>query len=371
VKDDDLVVGTHGRGIWILDDITPLRQIAGPLGERGSANAPAARDVILFKPQVAYRARWNLNTDTPMPPDEPTAPNPPEGAIINYYLRAAASGPVTLEITGADGKLVRRYSSADDVFTPDPATMTVPPYWFRPLRALPATAGMHRVTWDMHYQPIDAVAPDAKGRLGGPNLPIAAIAYNTVPAPATPWVNPGTFTMTLAVNGQTYSQPIVVKADPRVKTPALALQQVYTLSKASYYGTVDAQNAAREARRLRERIAAVRVQATGAVADSLAALDRTLEAIAPPPPAASGGRGRGSAPGASPDSLTGAGAALAGVMNLLQGADVQPTTVQVNAIAAARATAAKVMARWATIKSVDLAALNTQLKGAGLPALAP
>src|SRR5262249_46659677 len=112
IKDDDLVVGTHGRGIWILDDITPLRQIAELAGATtvtasngGSATASdsrgatpsAERDAILFKPQDAYRVRWNMNTDTPLPPDEPTAPNPPEGAIINYYLRTAPSSPVTLE----------------------------------------------------------------------------------------------------------------------------------------------------------------------------------------------------------------------------------------------------------------------------------
>jgi photosystem II stability/assembly factor-like uncharacterized protein len=360
VKDDDVVAGTHGRGIWILDDITPLRQIDA---------TTAAQDTVLFKPQAAYRTRWNMNTDTPLPPDEPTAPNPPDGAIINYYLKSAASGPVTLEISGADGKLVRRYSSTDEVFTPDPATIAVPPYWFRPLRALPTAAGMHRVTWDMHYQPLDAIAPEAKGRLGGPNLPIASIGHNTVPVPTTPWVNPGTFTVKLTVNGKSYTQPIVVKQDPRVKTPALAMQQIYTLSKAAYYGAVEAQNAAAEARRLRDRIAAVRTQATGALADALGTLDRKLEALAPPPEPAAGGRGRGGAPASPPDSLTGATAALAGVMNILQGADVQPTTVQLAAMADGRAAAAKVMARWAAIKSVDVAAVNAQLKGAGLPAI--
>lgn len=371
LKDDDLVVGTHGRGIWILDNITPLRQIADALGETTGTTALAERDAILFKPQVAYRTRWNLNTDTPLPPDEPTAPNPPEGAIIDYYLKAAASGPVTIEISGTDGKPVRRYSSTDDVFTPDPATSTVPLYWFRALRALPATAGMHRYTWDMHYQPLDETAPESKGRLGGPTLPIAAIGHNTVPTPSTPWVNPGTFTVKLMVNGQTYSQPIVVKQDPRVKTPALALQQIYTLSKAAYYSAVEMQSAARDARRIRERIAALRSQATGAIADTLGAIDRKLETLAPEPAPATGGRGRGTAPAAPPESLTGAGAALASVMNLLQGADVQSTTIQLNAIASARAAAAKAMAQWTTVKSVDLAALNTQLKGAGLPAVTP
>ena len=123
IKDDDLVVGTHGRGIWILDDITPLRQIDA---------ATAQQDVVLFKPQTALRVRWNTNTDTPLPPDEPTAPNPPEGAIIDYYLKSAASGPSRSRSSARDGKLVRRYSSDDEVLQAGPgdgddSALLVPP----------------------------------------------------------------------------------------------------------------------------------------------------------------------------------------------------------------------------------------------------
>jgi len=368
IKDDDVVVGTHGRGIWILDDITPLREIAG-LKPRATEDGVAPRatedgvapratedgvapratedgvaqgfsPAYLFTPQPALRVRWNMNTDTPMPPDEPAAPNPPEGAIIDYYLKSAASGPVTLEIVGSDGKLVRKYSSTDEVFTPDPATATIPLYWYRPLKALSAAAGMHRFTWDVHYQPLDG-----GGRIGGPNLPIAAIGHNTIAAPTTPWVNPGQFTVKLTVNGKTYSKPIVVKADPRVKTPALAMQQVYVLSKSLYYGALDAQARVRQARALRDQIAASRAQANGAVADALTSLDKRLE------------------------TLTAESGALAGVMNILQGADVRPTTVQLKAISAARATAAASTATWTAIKAVDLPALNTKLTAAGLSPL--
>ena len=98
IKDDDLVVGTHGRGIWILDDITPLRQIDA---------TTAQQDVVLFKPQTAWRVRWNMNTDTPLPPDEPTAPNPPEGAIIDYYLKSAAPGRSRWRSSAATARSVR------------------------------------------------------------------------------------------------------------------------------------------------------------------------------------------------------------------------------------------------------------------------
>ena len=231
---------------------------------------------------------------------------------------------------------------------------------------------MHRFTWDLHYDPLDRSA-----RLGGPNLPIAAVPHNTVPAPTTPWANPGQYTVKLTVNGRTWSQPITVKQDPRVKTPALALQQIYTLSKAAYYGALDAQHAATQARGLRDQIAKVRPQATGAVADALAALDRKVEALEPPPAPSSGGSGRGGrgGRGASPapptDTLSGASTLLAGIMNLLQGADVRPTTVQLNAIASARTTAARAMGRWTAIKTVDVPVLNAKLKAAGLSAITP
>jgi len=292
-----------------------------------------------------------MNTDTPMPPDEPAGPNPPEAAIIAYYLKSAANGPVTLEISGSDGKPVRKYSSTDQVFTPDPATSALPLYWYRPLSPLSAAAGMHRVTWDVHYQPVDG-----GGHIGGPNLPMQAVGHNTMAAPTTPWVNPGTFTVKLTVNGQTYTQPIVVKPDPRVKTPALALQQVYSLSKSMYYGAVDLEAAVRQARGLREQIAARQSQANGEIAGALTSLNAKLETLI------------GAAP-AGPETLTGAAAGLEGVMNSLQAADVRPTAVQLKGITTARAAAAAAMAKWAALKAGDLVATNGKLTGAGLGTL--
>jgi photosystem II stability/assembly factor-like uncharacterized protein len=364
IKDDDVVVGTHGRGIWILDNITPLRQVSA---------ASASQNVILFKPQAAWRVRWNTNTDTPLPPDEPTAPNPPEGAIIDYYLKSATSGPVTIEIL--DGTTVlRKYSSEDEVFRPSPATATIPLYWYRDPMTIKTTAGMHRFTWDVHYQPVDGV-----NRVGGAGLPIAAIGYNTVPVPTTPWANPGNYMVRLTVDGKSYSQPIVVKQDPRVKTSPLHMQQIYTLSRAAYDGAVAARQTAAQARAMREQIAALQPKASGPVAEALAAFDKKVEAIVGTA-APAGGRGRGqggggggggrgggaAAAGPAVETLGSAGTALSGVMNLLQAADVQPTAVQLTAIAAARAQSTRVMARWNTIAGVDLAALNAKLKAAGL-----
>jgi len=206
IKDDDVVVGTHGRGFWILDDIQPLRV--------GQAPSP-----VLIKPQRAIRWRWSNWTDTPLPADEPAGQNPPDGAIIDYVLPANATN-VTLEIVDGNGKLVRRYSS-DDKFEAPKDTGNVPWYWIRPMRALPANAGMHRVTWDLHYPPIARVKP---------SYPISAVPFATAPNYTSPWVMPGTYTVKLTADGKSWTQPLVVKMDPRVKTTREALAKQFELS---------------------------------------------------------------------------------------------------------------------------------------------
>ena len=233
VKDDDLVCATHGRGFWILDDITPLRQ----LGTAPKIDA----DAMLFEPTTAWRVRWNTSTDMPWPKEEPTGENPPEGAIINYYLKSKSSSPVVLEITNSKGQMVRRYSSADAVTPlPDAASAPVPLYWYRRPQSLSAEPGLHRFVWDIHYQPLPEVPGGAGGRGGRGGLPISSVPGRGAPAPTTPWVSPGTYSVTLVVNGQRYAKPIVVKQDPRVTTPAATMQQVYSWTDEMYFGAVAA-----------------------------------------------------------------------------------------------------------------------------------
>ncbi len=215
IKDDDIVVGTHGRSFWILDDITPLRQATPDMATDGT---------VLFKPQRAYRVRWNMNPDTPLPPEEPAGQNPPDGAVINYYIKEKTTSPVTLEITDAAGKLVRRYRSDEKPYTiPD---VNLPAYWIRPQQLLSGEAGAHRFMWDMHYPPL--YLP--------PAYPIAAIYHQTAPDLRSPWVMPGTYTVKLTVNGKTYTQPLTITMDPRVKTGTAALKQQHDLSLDVYEG---------------------------------------------------------------------------------------------------------------------------------------
>jgi photosystem II stability/assembly factor-like uncharacterized protein len=210
VKDDDIVVATHGRGFWILDNVTPLRQIA------------EKQQTILFKPQTAVRVRWNLNTDTPLPPDIPAGQNPPDGASIDFYLGEQVSGEVVLEIKNAEGRTVRTFSSSDKEREED-ARLRIPTYWPRPDKVLPKTKGFHRFQWDLHLQPIPYELVD-------PEYPIAAVPGATAPVATSPWVMPGDYTVTLSVNGRKFTETLTVKMDPRVAISPAALNRQYQLS---------------------------------------------------------------------------------------------------------------------------------------------
>jgi photosystem II stability/assembly factor-like uncharacterized protein len=355
VKDDDLVVATHGRGFWILDDISPLRQL--------TPEAVAA-DVFLFKPQVATRVRWNMNTDTPLPPDEPAGQNPPDGAVIDYWLKADTAGPARLEIYDPAGALVRRYSSADAVEIPAAAAAPVPLYWYRPPRNLGTTAGAHRFLWDMRYQPLGG----AGGRGG---LPIAAVASNTVPAPNSIWVHPGDYTVKLTVGDKTLAQPLRVRMDPRVKTPAAGLEDQFKLSKAMYDGILAAQEALQELRSLRTRTQEIRQkagQAAAAVAEALAEFDKKAAALEGSAGGA-GQRGGGGGMGASggPDTLSSISGSLNSLMSLLQGADAAPTSQAAAAVADRRQALADLLAKWTALETRERTELNARLKAENLP----
>ncbi|MGH2687732.1 MAG: WD40/YVTN/BNR-like repeat-containing protein, partial [Actinomycetota bacterium] len=235
IKDDDLVVGTHGRSFWILDDLTPLRQLDARI---------AASDAHLFEPQTAVRVRWNRNTDTPFPQEEPAGQNPPDGAIVDYWLKADSAGPVTLEIADASGLAVRRFSSTDTPEAPVPGR-NIPDYWIRPPRILSAKAGMHRFVWDLHHPP-PAVSSFT--------YPIAAVYRNTPRTPVGPWAQPGRYTVKLTVGGKSYTQPLTVRMDPRVKAPVEALALQFSLSIDLTTGLRQTHDALDQVRKLRARL---------------------------------------------------------------------------------------------------------------------
>lgn len=203
VKNDDLVIATHGRGFYIMDDVSALRQLAA---------YPASWATRLYKPAVAYRVRMPMFTGTPLPKDEPIAENAPWGAYIDYSLASTPAKPIELSIYDANGKLVRSYSSADKAPKPDVAKINMTPDWFREPVVLETTPGLHRFVWPLRY------------------APPAALSHGNAYADGA-WAPPGQYTVKLTVNGKTYSEPLTVVHDPRVTIPEAAYQQQFELAQ--------------------------------------------------------------------------------------------------------------------------------------------
>jgi hypothetical protein len=310
VKDDDLAVATHGRGFWILDDLTPLREFEPSI---------AASAAHLFRPETAFRVRWDTNPDTPFPPDEPASPNPPDGAVLDYFIQTP--GTVTIEIADEAGNPVRRFSSLD----PTPAIRdegNIPRWWPRPARPPSGEAGMHRFVWDLHF------APPAASEF---SYPISAIPGDTPKEPRGPWAAPGRYTVTLRAAGETLTQPLTVKLDPRVKVAKAALQQQLALSLKV---TGELQKTAAALRELDQ----LRTQ-HGKPDKELDALKGTAEERdmnKPPPP--------------ETPSLTRSSAKLTQALQQLQSADAAPTAAMEKAVEAALREADAVLARWTKLK---------------------
>ena len=185
VHGDDLVVGTHGRSFWILDSMTALRNLGS----------------VLYPPTTGYLVDWNLNTDTPLPPEEPAGKNPPDGVPIDYYLDSAAE-VVTLEILDSNGSPVRTFSSSDPEVVLDPKSITVDPRWARPVQRIDAKKGSHRFVWDLR------TISTSKG------LGMAAI-WGDTPISKGVFVEPGTYTLRLTIDGKVHQEQLVVRPDPR------------------------------------------------------------------------------------------------------------------------------------------------------------
>ncbi len=206
VHGDDLVAATYGRAFWILDDLSPLRQLSEKV---------AASNVYLFRPATAIRVRNDMNQDTPLPPEMPAGDNPPTGAVIDYYFKSPPSGDVTIAIYDEKGQLVRELSSQPQpMHSEEPPP--VPSYWLYHPTPLPKNAGLNRYVWDLRY-----TAPEAVQH----TYPIGALYERTRAEPQGPFVVPGNYELRLMVNGKTYTQPLTVAMDPRVNVAAAALDQ--------------------------------------------------------------------------------------------------------------------------------------------------
>ncbi|HTD52403.1 MAG TPA: glycoside hydrolase, partial [Thermoanaerobaculia bacterium] len=312
---------------------------------------------FLFRPQLARRVRWNTNTDTPLPPEEPAGENPPDGAVVDYYLKGTPSAAVTLDVLDSSGKLVRRFSSADRPEPVNPKELPIPTYWIRPPQALSGQAGFHRFVWDLHYPPPDAIEHE---------YPIAAVYRNTARQPLGPWALPGDYTVRLTAGGKTQTQPLKIEMDPRVTASPDDLRSQFELSTRITAAMHPGFEALQQVKALRKDLAAVRERAAQSpAADAVAALEKKAAALEETSPRfGAGGPDEVAAP-----SFTRLNRSLATLLEIVDGADAKPTSRAAADVAETEKALAAQLAAWKEIQSTDVPALNQELKKSSLPAV--
>ncbi|HXN20517.1 MAG TPA: hypothetical protein VN875_19435 [Candidatus Binatus sp.] len=340
----DLIVATHGRGFWILDDITSLRQITDKV---------AQSEAYLFQPAAAIRMHPGTDYGSPMPRDEALAENPPVGAMIDYYLKSPASAAVLMEILDAKGQLVRRYSSANKAPPVKPETLDFPAFWRPTPQALPADAGMHRWIWDLHYTAV----PGSTHLLGD----------EFVVAPGGVTALPGTYTVKLTVGGQSYSQPLTIKMDPRIQTSATELQKQFNSATEVSRRQAEITEAQHGVNQLLSQARKVRLQVhdNASLASALDALVAKAEDVAGAPPAHFGVVP--SKPAAQRADLESLSSKLAKIFSAINDGDAAPTEEAIKAFSLAQTDLAAVMAKWKALTTKELPEVNGQLRQAGLP----
>ncbi len=350
VKGNDLVVGTYGRGFWILDDISPLRQIT-----RSTESEPAH----LFKPGDAIRMRRNVNDDTPFPPEVPHAENPPSGAIVYYYLNSHPNGDITLDVRDAGGRMVRHMSSAPVAALTDPPP-PVPDFWVEKPSPLPIAPGLNRIHWNLRYDDPPAFSHSYE---------INANPGETPSSPEGPMVLPGLYTLTLTVDGRSYTQKMTVKNDPRSPASYHDLREQFDMQMKLYGCTQEAWDCYHQIAAARSSIGAIlKSNPPSEIATAAHAFDDKLAAIGGSIGFGrrfGGGGGGGGFPGAGGPPRQPAFTNISGTavrqINTLNSGDMAPNESMRKACATACAELKAAMKSWETLKSKDLPAFNAVL----------
>jgi len=343
VHENDLVIATFGRSFWILDDVTPLRQMDSHV---------AASDAWLFRPQAAIRMRAGSDQGTPVPMDESSAPNPREGAMLDYYLRDKSSTPIQLEIFDSEGKLVRRFATDDVLYKTNPNDFPIQVEWIRDPKPLLAEAGMHRFVWDLRY----AMPKGMRRSFWGPAGPLAA---------------PGNYTVKLTANGKSSTQPLTIKLDPRVKTPQDVLDRQFGLASKLAARLGEVSMALQHAGDLRKQIDARKKEASGnaELLTALQELEKKMEAAVEPDSDAEFGLFGLALPGKEHEPLPSVEGALTRLLIIVDSSDVGPTTDAATASVRWEEAARETLGRWAAFQKDDLGNVNGLLEKAKLKPL--
>ncbi|MGH7583879.1 MAG: WD40/YVTN/BNR-like repeat-containing protein, partial [Gemmatimonadales bacterium] len=356
IKGNDLVVGTYGRGIYILDDISPLRQMTP---------AMANEAVHLFKPGDAIRVRRNVGHDTPFPPEVPHSLNPPDGALIYYSLNAKPSDEITMDVLDSAGAVVRHLSSASITLFPEFEHPPEPNFWLGIPQPLPA-AGTNRVNWNIRYDDPPAFSH---------SFPISANPGLTPATPEGPLALPGRYTVKLTVGGRSYTQTVTVRNDPRSPATALDLRAQHVLQMKIYHGIKDAWNAFQDAESMRTQLAT----ASNAPADAEAAIktfETKLDSVAGNNTSGRGGRGggggfgRGGRGGNAHPTLQALNGMLVRQLEGLDDGDMAPTPAMNAGWSTSCHDLRTAVMNWQGLTARDLPALNAVLTKNGLNAIA-
>ncbi len=322
VHDDDVVIATHGRGFYVMDDVAPLREIA-------SGGVSGAH---LFAPARAYRTRPFGFTGSPHPKDEPMAPNPPDGAYVDYYLPAAVTGPVEFTVRDANGAVVRKLSSTDTYKGADITKLRLTPNWVVTPQAPPATAGMHRLVWDEHF--------------GGVEVDPSDPDWDPTSRPGV-WAPPGHYTVEMKVGGQSFTQPLDLEPDPRIKAPPQAYADEFSAARDAEAGLARTSVALDLAGKLHDRLGKAIAGADKKSKPKLEALDRRLSTI-------TGVREGKPDPNETPTSvsdLSYLAGSYAKLGHAIDGADGGPSQDARIGLATADATLVKTLAEWKALRA--------------------
>jgi photosystem II stability/assembly factor-like uncharacterized protein len=354
----DLVASTFGRGLWILDDISPLREADAKL---------ASGPVHFYKPQTAMRVRWDNHEETPLSPEFPGSQNPPDGAILYYYLKDGAKSEITLDLLDSKGNRIRHYSSKPP--TSNGLVGNAPDYWFAPPSVLSTTPGLHRFVWDVRAEdPLTLTYGYFGGKLDYVEytLPDHSVPGQT-PRQQPPGVllPPGEYEGVLTVDGKQYRQKIDLVPDPRVHASASDLIEQWNLAYAismameASYNTYNEYAALQTAIVLRQTSLKDNAQAKDLL-DALAKLQKTATEMA---------EGSGEAPGIGPMNRD-----LSRYLVMIESADMRPAASAQKASQETCVALQKNLAIWLKLNDENIPEVNKQLETfhlAGLPLARP
>ncbi len=336
VHESDLVIATFGRSFWILDNVTPLRQMDAHV---------AAADAWLFRPEAAIRMRTGSDQGTPVPMDEFLAANPPEGAVLDYYLKERASAPIQLEIFDSEGNLVRRFASDDVLHKTNPNDVPIQMEWVRDPKPLLAEAGMHRFVWDLRY----AMPKGVRRSFWGPAGPLAA---------------PGNYTVKLTAKGKSSTQPLTIRLDPRVKTPQDALTRQFGLASKLAARLGEVSMGVQQIGDLRKQIDVRKKDASGnsELLTALQELEKKVEEAVEPDSDADFGLFGQALPNKEHETLPQVEGALTRLLVIVDSSELGPTTDAATASARWEEAAQETLAHWAAFQKEDLASVNALLE---------